>query len=124
MLDEFMGDDMIVQNLEFRSKPVRLWSAQLGGAAFYDAGDAVDGLRHWVMKHSVGLGLRVLFPQLDRAVFRADWAIPLVDPMPSQRARGAPTSRDGFAHLPGAVYVNFEQAFGTPTVAPTLSTRQ
>ncbi len=122
--DEFVGRDVISQNIEFRSRPFEVWSAQVGAALFYDAGDAVDGLRHLVMKHATGVGLRVLFPQLDRAVFRADWGIPLVDPMPSQHARGAPTSRTGFSQLPGQLYVSFEQAFGTPTVAPELSTRQ
>ena len=121
--DEFIGKNLFVQNFEFRARPFDILSAQIGAVLFHDMGDAVDSLDHLVLKHAVGAGVRVLFPQLDRAVFRADWGVPLVNPIPSQTARGAPTSRRSFSRLPGQLYVSFEQAFGLPTIAPGLSTR-
>ncbi len=121
--DEFIGKDTASSNLEFRTRPVEVLSALIGGAVFWDVGDAVDGFDQLALKQAVGAGIRLLFPQLDRAVFRADWGIPLVDPLASQVARSAPTSRSSFSSLPGQLYVSFEQAFGMPSIVPELSTR-
>jgi hypothetical protein len=56
------------------------------------------------MKHSVGAGARVLFPQLDRSVFRLDFGFPV-----GLRPAGVP---------PMSFYFAFEQAFGVPTLTP------
>jgi hypothetical protein len=48
------------------------------------------------------MGLRILFPQADRAVLRVDYGMPL------------DTDYDNRA---GAVYVTFGQAFGLPGLA-------
>ena len=42
----FVGKDVIVYNLEFRSRPVEILSCQLGAAAFYDVGHAANGWDH------------------------------------------------------------------------------
>lgn len=79
----FSGKDFLASNLEFRTRPVEILSAQLGAAAFYDIGDAFDGwekLRPW---HAAGVGLRGLFPQLNRVVARADLAYVLTRPLPA-----------------------------------------
>src|SRR5262249_34832473 len=99
----FVGKDLVVYNLEYRSPPVELLSCQLGGAAFYDAGHAADDFRTLRLRHSVGLGLRALFPQLERIVFRADLGFPL-----------QPGLDPGVARY--ALSVTFEQAFGVPSV--------
>lgn len=96
------GADVVVINTEFRSSAIDVWSAQCGMAAFYDVGDAADGLTELKLKQSVGVGLRMLFPQLNRVVFRADWALPL--------------SR-GYQPLPGSLFFTFEQAFALRALA-------
>jgi hypothetical protein len=98
----FLGEDAIAANFEFRTRPLELWSVQLGGAAFFDAGDAFDGFDELRVKQSAGFGLRLLFPQLDRVVMRADWGFPLT------RGYVEPDS------LPGDIVITFRQAFPMP----------
>ena len=102
----FVGKDVVAYSAELRTKPLEFWSIELGAAAFYDAGDAFDGFASMAPKQSAGGGLRVLFPQLDRVVMRADWGVPLT--------RGF--YRGGF---PGDIVVTFRQAFAMPSL-PTL----
>jgi hypothetical protein len=99
----FLGKDVIAYNAEFRSRPVEILSCQLGAAAFYDAGHAANGFANLRLRHSVGVGFRVLFPQLDRLVFRADVGFAL-----------GPARDPGVA--PAALSVAFEQAFAVPSV--------
>jgi hypothetical protein len=97
----FIGPDVVVSNLEFRSRPVQILSVQLGGVVFWDAGDAFNGFDQLDLKHGVGFGLRFLAPQIDRAVFRIDAGFP-VDPS-----------------IPGAattVIAQFDQAFPVPSL--------
>ena len=57
----------------------------LGFAIFYDGGSVYGGQDPlnpnrelpFIYRHSIGLGLRALFPQFDRETFRADFGIPL-----------------------------------------------
>lgn len=94
-----VGSDLLTVNAECRSRPLELFhSVQLGGVLFYDAADAFDRFGDVRLRHSVGLGARVLFPQLDRVVFRADVGFPLGRPLP------AGVSPVGF-------FVTFGQAF-------------
>ncbi|MCC6556153.1 MAG: hypothetical protein IT372_24600 [Polyangiaceae bacterium] len=99
----FIGEDVISANLELRTRPLELWSVQLAGAAFFDAGDAFDGFDDLRVKQSAGLGLRLLFPQLARLVMRADWGFPLT------RGYQEPDS------LPGDIIVTVRQAFPMPS---------
>jgi hypothetical protein len=101
--EEFLGKDMVASNVEFRSRSIEILSAHCGVAAFYDAGDAFDGFDNLELKHGIGLGLRIVFTQANRAVFRADWGFPL---------------SAGYATFPGAVFVTFAQAFGMPQLTP------
>ena len=98
----FPGADLIAANAELRTGSVDIFSAQVGAAAFYDVGDAADAVRQFNLKQSAGVGLRVLFPEFDRIVFRADWGFPL---------------SPGYASLPGAFFVSFAQAFPLSGVA-------
>ncbi|AUX45619.1 membrane protein [Sorangium cellulosum] len=98
----FLGEDVFSANLELRTRPVEIWSCQLAGAAFADAGDAFDGYDDFAVKTSAGFGLRVLFPQLNRVVMRADWGFPLT------RSYREPDA------LPGDIVVTFSQAFPMP----------
>ncbi|MBX3127439.1 MAG: BamA/TamA family outer membrane protein [Polyangiaceae bacterium] len=101
--DAFIGRDMVSSNLEYRSAPVSLLSTLFGGAVFYDVGDVFDGASDLRLKQSVGLGLRVLFPQANRIVMRLDYGVPVT-------ARGL--------EWPGSLFLAFGQAFGMPTLEP------
>lgn len=98
----FVGKDAVASTFEFRTEPVEILSAQLGGALFYDVGDAFDGFDSLVLHQSAGAGVRVLFPFLDRTVFRADWGVPV----------------GSGAELPGTLFVSFQQAFPAPVLSP------
>lgn len=92
----FTGTRRVRMNLEARSLPVRVWFSRVGVLAFWDMGHAADSVDELSMRHDLGLGLRVLIPQLQPLVFRLDWAIPL---------QGAA------AGLPGRIIAGAEQAF-------------
>ena len=109
----FVGKDLVAGNLEYRSPTARIFTILLGGAAFVDAGHAFSGFDSFKLQESVGAGFRILFPQLDRVVFRGDAAFPLKRPLP------AGVSPFGF-------FLAFEQAFdlasqGT-SIAPSRGT--
>lgn len=100
----FIGKDVVAATLEYRSRSAQILGCQLGGALFFDAGDASDGFDKMLIKQSAGFGVRVLFPQLDRVVMRADWGFPLT--------RGV-VPAGGF---PGDIVVTFRQAFPMPAL--------
>ena len=109
----FTGANLIAVNTELRSTSLDILSAQVGAAAFYDVGDASDHVDNFRLKQSVGLGLRVLFPEFDRIVMRVDWGFPL-----------APTP-DNPRPLPGGFFLSFGQAFGMPGVpVPSVLTEK
>ena len=105
----FLGKDIIAYNLEFRSRPIEILSCQLGAAVFYDVGHAANGWDRLHPRQSAGVGFRVLFPQLDRVVFRGDIGFPLARPLDP----GVP---------PFTVSIAFEQAFPMPSVGGRTST--
>lgn len=100
----FIGKDVIASNLEFRSRPLQLWTFQLAGALFYDVGDAFDGFDELRPKQGAGFGLRALFPQIGRAVMRLDWGFALT-----------PEASSG-SIIEGLVFT-FKQAFNTPSLS-------
>lgn len=103
------GPDAFVANIEFRTRPLKLWSVHLGGATFIDVGDAFDGFSNMTPKRSVGFGLRALIPFLDRTVLRADFGVPLDrEALPA----GAP---------PWDIVLTFRQAFPLPVRLPAES---
>lgn len=93
------GFNYIVSNLEFRTRPLDIFSVQLGGVLFYDVGDAFYRHSDIEFRHGVGGGLRFLAPQLDRDVFRVDVGVPV----PFDAPGGDVT-----------VIATFGQAFGVP----------
>jgi hypothetical protein len=106
----FVGSNVLSYNVEARSRPVEILSCEVAGVAFYDAGDAYRVASQFQPYQSVGVGLRALFPWLDRTVFRADIGFPLFRPI--DPTTGAPIP-------PYSFLISFTQAFVTPTVAPT-----
>lgn len=74
------GASIAQTTLEWRSLPIDLATVQLGVACFYDAGAIFTVPSAAVPRHSVGLGIRFLFPQFNRGVYRLDVAAPLDQP--------------------------------------------
>lgn len=97
------GPYVFALNTEFRTRGIDILSAQCGLAVFHDLADAGDSFGRLDLKNSVGLGVRILFPQVGREVLRFDWALPL---------------HRGYAPLPGSVFLTFRQAFPLSGLAP------
>ncbi len=105
----FVGSSVMSYNAELRSRPVDILSMELAGVAFFDVGNAFTGWSHFVPYQSVGVGIRTLFPWLDRTVFQADIGFPIERPI--DPSTNAPIPAYSFI-------LSFGQAFSTPTVAP------
>jgi hypothetical protein len=102
----FAGKDMANVNLEFRTRSLDLWTAQAGLVGFYDLGDAFHGFSQLRPYDSIGLGARVLFPQLDRLVVRLDVGFPM----------GEGARIPGMS--PASFFIALSQAFPVPTIGP------
>jgi hypothetical protein len=72
-----IGGSRWLGNFEYRTRPIEIRSVQLGLVAFYDAGSAYSRVSAMRLHHSLGAGLRVLFPQFNRYPFRVDVGLPL-----------------------------------------------
>lgn len=94
-----VGRDLVTANIEYRTRSFDLVAIQVGAVGFIDAGDAFDSFDDVDPKQSVGGGLRVVFPQIDRAVLRLDLGVPV------HRAPDVP---------PVSFFVAFHQALGLP----------
>jgi hypothetical protein len=135
----FIGYNVLDSNLEFRTHSVDILTAQIGLVAFYDVGDAfntwgsgpasfcrVSGNAasaspptNFCPMQSLGTGLRIVFPQLDRLVFRGDIGFPLGEgrALPFQ---GSPGAADRLP--PVSFFITLGQAFTTPLVSPGAGT--
>lgn len=100
----FSGGSALASSLELRTGAINILSARVGAVAFYDVGGTGEQVDDIALHQSVGAGVRILLPQLNREVFRVDWAAPLT-PGPG-RFPNQP--------LPGSVYFSFGQAFEMP----------
>jgi hypothetical protein len=72
--------DRMLWNFEYRTRPWLLQSIHFGLVAFYDGGSVYKGLENLQAHHAVGAGVRVLFPQFNRYVFRLDVGQPIGEP--------------------------------------------
>ena len=71
------GGDLLRTNIEYRSPPASSALARVGLVTFYDGGSVHRNINELNWRHSVGTGIRVLFPQLNRSVFRLDIGVPI-----------------------------------------------
>ncbi|MDY7232059.1 BamA/TamA family outer membrane protein [Hyalangium sp. s54d21] len=78
--DAYSGKRLLLVNVEYRTAPVVFQTLHMGGVLFYDAGSAFD--RRPKMVHSVGVGIRFLFPQFNVYPFRLDFGYVLNDTLP------------------------------------------
>jgi hypothetical protein len=74
--DEFRGRHAVNIHLEYRTLPIDLATIQVGFVGFYDAGHAADEITQLKLRHSVGFGLRVFLPQINRMSLRIDLGFP------------------------------------------------
>jgi len=100
----FRGASGFAASLEVRTSAINILSARVGAVAFYDVGGTGELVDDITLHQSLGAGLRILFPQVNRQCFRVDWAAPLTP---------------GFGRipdrpLPGGVFFTFGQAFDVP----------
>jgi outer membrane protein assembly factor BamA len=93
------GQHLLTSNLEFRTRPIQLFSVQLAAALFHDMGTAFDKFGSVRLLHGLGAGIRFLAPQLDRDVFRVDVGFPVPSDAPGGEL---------------SVIATFGQAFGPP----------
>jgi hypothetical protein len=100
----FRGSNGYAGTLELRTSSLDILSARVGAVAFYDVAGVGDSLPTAYPNQSLGAGVRVLFPQINRQVFRVDWAVPFT---------AGPGRRPDRA-LPGSIYFAFGQAFDLP----------
>lgn len=97
-----IGPNAVAYTLEFRTKPVDILKTLWALVAFHDAASAHDSLSELKMHHSVGAGVRVLFPQFDRVAFRLDVGVPVRSPTPVAQ--------------PYSVILTVGQAFSFPSI--------
>jgi hypothetical protein len=108
----FVGKSFTAYNLELRTRPVEVFTLQLAGTLFYDAGSAFDDIARIRTFQSVGFGFRALFNWLDREVFSVDIGFPVERPIDPSTGSVIP---------PYGFVVTFGQAFEVPRVAaPSL----
>jgi hypothetical protein len=96
--DTMLGDRLLGSNLEYRTPALSCLQLQWGAVAFYDTGMAFDDWKNASPKHSIGFGVRVVIPQVERKGLRLDVAFPVGEP--EHLASGA-----------FSVYFTFGQAF-------------
>jgi hypothetical protein len=64
------GSKLVLLNLEYRTRSLKFQTVHLGGVLFWDAGSVFD--QSPALVHTVGVGLRILFPQFNRVPVRID----------------------------------------------------
>ncbi|MCP3145101.1 BamA/TamA family outer membrane protein [Pyxidicoccus sp. QH1ED-7-1] len=84
-VDAYSGKRLLLVNVEYRTAPVVIRTVHLGGVLFFDSGSAFDDRPDMV--HSVGVGLRLLFPQFNVIPFRVDFGYVLNDDRPPVGSR-------------------------------------
>ena len=73
----YSGEKGFRANFEFRSSPIELLMFNAGLVLFYDVGAAFDRFADANATHALGLGFRVLAPQVSSIPFRFDLAFPI-----------------------------------------------
>jgi hypothetical protein len=99
----FRGASGFATSFELRTTAVNILSARVGAVAFYDVGGTGEYVSSIKLRQSVGAGVRILFPQVNRQCFRLDWGAPLT------RGPGLP-----LGPFPGGFFFTFGQAFDLP----------
>jgi hypothetical protein len=89
-----IGASRLLANVELRTMPIKWQAVQVGGVLFYDVGSVYTAIDQLKVHHAVGVGLRVLLPQLNRTPFSID-AGRYLDPDYRSDYPIIPTIKDG-----------------------------
>jgi hypothetical protein len=98
------GPNLLVLNTEYRTRALEWQTVHLGFVFFWDAGAAYVSRPRLV--HTLGAGLRLLFPQFNVQVIRIDFGVVLNGPSPTLLDRFSssfgqvPSLNDGFLENP------------------------
>jgi hypothetical protein len=84
-VDAYSGRRLLLVNVEYRTAPLVVRTVHLGGVLFLDSGSAFNDRPDLV--HTVGVGLRLLFPQFNVSPFRLDFGYVLNDARPPVGSR-------------------------------------
>ena len=91
----FAGRARTIANVELRTRPYKLGFTRAGALVFWDSGHAAPSLRKTRLHNDVGIGLRMLTPQVSSELYRIDWAFAL-----QGESRGWPGRLTlGFEHI-------------------------
>jgi hypothetical protein len=92
----FLGESALLAHAEYRTLSIDILSQYFGLVVFFDAGSVFNEGEDPVMLSDFGLGIRWLFPQLQRIVYRLDYGFPTSGPS---------------SFFPGVLTFGFEQVF-------------
>ncbi|NPC49058.1 hypothetical protein D7X99_13210 [Corallococcus sp. AB032C] len=84
-VDAYSGRRLLLVNLEYRTAPLVVRTVHVGGVFFLDSGSAFNERPEMVT--TVGVGLRVLFPQFNVFPFRIDFGYVLTGDRPPVGSR-------------------------------------
>ena len=73
-IGEFQGETVLLTQVEMRTMPLHMGFLRAGAVLFWDMGHASTDWEGIEPHHDVGVGLRLLIPQANPYVLRADWA--------------------------------------------------
>jgi hypothetical protein len=76
----FIGESIVLGHFEARTLPIEFLTTYLGLVTFFDAGAIFDEGEDPDLLSDVGLGVRLLVPQLQRTTYRFDYAFPTSGP--------------------------------------------
>jgi hypothetical protein len=91
----FLGRSRVLGNVELRTQPYKVWFMRGGALLFWDSGHAAEKLPRIVLHNDVGVGIRLLIPQVSSELFRLDWAFPMTGGQPEWPGR----ITAGFEHI-------------------------
>lgn len=76
--EQLFGTNQILLNVEYRTRPLEIGTLHVGLVLFWDAGSAYN--KDPSLIHTVGIGLRALFPQFNVDCLRLDFGYALNGP--------------------------------------------
>ncbi|MFO0594458.1 MAG: hypothetical protein U0228_04120 [Myxococcaceae bacterium] len=78
--EQFSGRNLLMGNFEYRAKPFEILSSWLGLVFFYDVGSAFNDVPS--LTHTIGTGLRILLPQLNKDPIQINFGMVFGGPTP------------------------------------------
>lgn len=91
----YLGRARAVGNVELRTLPAEIWFMRAGAVLFWDSGHAAPSFTRIHLRNDVGVGVRLLIPQVSSELFRIDWAFPIQGTNPGWPGRISA----GFEHV-------------------------